>query len=74
MQINSLLIYFFKVLFFYIFYWLYWVFVAPRGLSLGAASRGYSLVELHGLLIAVASCCGAQSLGHTGFSSCYARA
>ena len=45
MQINSLLIYFFKVLFFYIFYWLYWVFVAPRGLSLVAASKSYSSLQ-----------------------------
>ena len=70
LQINSLLIYFFKVLFFIFFCWLYWVFVAPRGLSLVAVSRGYSLVELHGLLVAVASPCGAWSLGHVGFSSC----
>ena len=33
-------------------FWLHWVFVAARRLSLVAASRGYSL--LSGLLIAVA--------------------
>ena len=32
-----------------------WVFVAALGLSLLVASRGYSLVEVHGLLIAMAS-------------------
>ena len=31
--------------------WLYWVFVATRGLSLVAVSRGYSLVAMCGLLI-----------------------
>ena len=36
------------------FFWLCWVFVAARGLSLVAASGGYSVV-VHGLLIAVAS-------------------
>jgi len=34
---------------------LHWVFVAARGLSLVALSRGYSLVVVHGLLVAVAS-------------------
>ena len=31
------------------------MFIAPCGLSLVAASRGYSLAAVHGLLIAVAS-------------------
>ena len=35
--------------------WLYWVFVAVCGLALVVASGGYPLVEVHGLLIAVAS-------------------
>ena len=35
-------------------FWLCWVFVFTHGLSLVALSRGYSLVELFGLLIAVA--------------------
>jgi len=34
---------------------LHWVFVAVPGLSLVAESRGYSLVAVSGLLIAVAS-------------------
>ena len=37
------------------FFWLCWVFVAARRLSLVAAAGGYSLVVGHGLLIAVAS-------------------
>ena len=49
---------------FYLFFWLHWVFVAARGLSLVAVSRGYSFVAVRGLLIVVASlCCGAQALG-----------
>ena len=35
--------------------WLCWVFVAVSRLSLVAASEGYSLVAVRGLLIAVAS-------------------
>ena len=45
------LIHFFKNLYF----WLHWVFVASGELSLVVASRGYSLVAVHGLLIVVAS-------------------
>ena len=37
------------------FFGLPWVFVVAHGLSLAAASGGYSLVAVHGLLIAVAS-------------------
>ena len=36
-------------------YSLYWVFVAAHRLSVVVASRGYYLVAVHGLLIAVAS-------------------
>ena len=38
-----------------IYLWLLRVFVATRGLSLVVASRGYSLVAVHGLLTAVAA-------------------
>ena len=38
-----------------IIYWLLWVFIAASRLSLVVASRGYSLVEVCRLLIAVAS-------------------
>ena len=44
---------FFKELF--IYFWLHWVFIATRGLSLVAASGGYSLVVVCGLFVAVAS-------------------
>ena len=36
-------------------FWLHWVFVAALRLSLVAVSEGYSLAEVHRLLIAVAS-------------------
>ena len=38
-----------------IYFWLYYVFLAVYGLSLVAAGKGYSLVMVHRLLIAVAS-------------------
>ena len=52
-----------------------------RGLSLVAAKGGLLFVALHGLLIAVASRCGARALGvwasvvvARGLSSCGSRA
>ena len=44
-------------------YWLCWVFIAARGLSLVRASGGYSLLVVHGLLISAASSCREQALG-----------
>ena len=38
-----------------LFFWLHWISVAAHGLSLVAASSGYSLAALCKLLIAVAS-------------------
>ena len=47
---------FFKLLLISLFYiWLHWVLVASRGLSLVSASRGYSLVAVHGLRAAGAA-------------------
>ena len=43
---------------FFFLFWLQWVFVAARGLSLVAASGGYSLLQCAGF-----SCCGARALG-----------
>ena len=39
----------------YIYFGLCWVFVAVHGLSLVVANRGYFLVEIHRLLLTVAS-------------------
>ena len=38
-----------------LFIWPHWIFIAVCGLPLVAASRGYSLVAVLGLVIAVAS-------------------
>ena len=48
-----MLFFFFKGHLFIYLFWLHWVFVAARGLSLVVASRGYS-VAVRRLLIAVA--------------------
>ena len=46
---------FFLFKFIYFYFWLRWVFVAARGLSLVAANGGVLVFAVHGLLIAVAS-------------------
>ena len=60
MNIDSLT--FLKKIFFdeehlkkYLLWGLSWVFIAARGLSLVAASRGYAIVVMHWLLIVMAS-------------------
>ena len=46
--------------------WLHWVLTAAPGLSLAAASRGYSAVVLHNFSLWGFSCCRAQALGCAG--------
>ena len=60
-----------------IYFWLRWVFVAARRLSLVAESGGLLFIAVRGLLTAVASRCGARALGAwasvvvaRGLSSC----
>ena len=53
-NLTSFFFFFNLFIYLFIYFWLCWVFVAARGLSLVAASGDYS-VAVHGLLIAVAS-------------------
>ena len=76
---SSLLPVFIYLLF--IYFWLRWVFVAARGLSLVAASRGYSSVPCTGFSLGWLLLCGARALGTRasvvvarGLSSCGSRA
>ena len=52
---GGLRYYFFKLINYFIYFWLRWVFVAAHRLSLVVASGGYSSLAVHGLLIEVAS-------------------
>ena len=52
-----------------IYFWLCWIFIAVRGLSLAVASRGYSLVVFR-LLSAVASLLQSTGSWWVRFSSC----
>lgn len=58
------------LVFFFIYFWLHWVFIAAGELSLVVASRSYSPVVVFGFLIVVASLVAEHCLGCTGFSSC----
>jgi len=53
----KLLVSFFKIILF-IYFWLCWVFIASRAISLTVASEGYSVAGVH----AWASHCGGFSL------------
>ena len=47
----------------FIYLWLHWVFIAARGLSLVAASRGYSSLQCAGFSLRWLLFCGARALG-----------
>ena len=55
--------YFILFLNLFIYFWLHWVFIAARGLSLVVASRGYSSLRCAGFSVGGFSCCGARTLG-----------
>ena len=64
----SPLVVLFIVIILFVYFWLLCVFVALRGLSLVAVNRGFSLVVVHGLLVAEAPL--AQGCRCAVFSSC----
>ena len=66
---SSCILFFFKLLTLFIF-WLRWVFVAVRGLSLVAASGGYSSLWCAGFSLRWLLLLWSRGSRHTGFSSC----
>ena len=72
----SLIYLFFKKYLFYLFiyFWLRWVFVAARGLSLVAASRGYSSLWCAGFSLRWLLLLRSTGSRCAGFSSCGTRA
>ena len=67
--------YFFKIyLFLFIYFWLCWVFVAARGLSLVAVSGGYSSLQCAGFSLRWLLSLWSTGSRHAGFSSCGTRA
>ena len=70
-------VFFFINLFIYylfIYFWLCWVFIAARGFSLVAVSRGYSLLWCAGFLLPWFLLLWSTGSRCTGFSSCSTQA
>ena len=65
---------FFKKLILFIYFWLHWVFVAVRRLSLVAASGGYSSLRCAGFSLQWLLLLQSTGSRRTGFSSCGTRA
>ena len=63
-----------RLVFFVLFFWLLWVFVAAYGLSLVAASRGYSSWWCAGFSLRWLLLLRSMGSRRTGFSSCGLRA
>ena len=70
MQFLFKVLFFFKKLINKFYFWLCWVFVAARGLSLVAVSGGYSRCSVQASLCGGFSGCRVWALGHLGFGSC----
>ena len=54
----------------FFFIWLHWVFIAARGLSLVAASGGYSSLRCAGFSLQWLLLLRSTGSRHTGFSTC----
>ena len=63
-----------NLIYLFIYFWLCWVFVSVRGLSLVAASGGHSSSRCAGLFIIAASLVGEHRLQTSRLSSCGSRA
>ena len=73
-HLKILFKFFFKDLLYLFIFWLCWVFVAVRGLSLVAASRGYSLLWCDGFSLRLLLLLQSMGSRRTGFSGCGTRA
>ena len=70
---GKMLIFFFKFIYL-IYFWLHWIFVAECGLSLVAASGGYSLLWCAGFSLRWLLLLQSTGSRCAGFSSCGSRA
>ena len=59
-----------KFIYLFIYFWLCWVFVAVRGLSVVAVSRGYSLLQCAGFSLSWLLLLWSTGSRSAGFSSC----
>ena len=69
---SSSLTFFFNINLFilFIYFWLHWVFIAARGLSLVVASGSYSLLQCMGFSFRWLLLLQSTGSRHVGFSSC----
>ena len=63
-----------KFIYLFIYLWLHWVFITLCGLSLVAASRGYSSLQFPGFSLWWLLLLRSTGSRHAGFSSCGTRA
>ena len=73
-QIILDLIFFLNLFILFIYFWLHWVFAAARGLSLVAASGGYSLLQCMGFSFQWLLLLRSTGSRRVDFSSCGTRA
>ena len=71
--VCTLLFFLYKFIYF-IYFWLHWVFVAVRRLSLVAVSRGYSSLRCAGFSLRWLLLLRSTGSRRAGFSSCSTRA
>ena len=65
-----MIVFFFNLFILFICFWLCWVFVAARGLSLVAASEGYSSLQCAGFSLQWLLLLQSTGSRRMGFSSC----
>ena len=71
---KSFLFFFLNIFILFIYFWLHWVFVAVRGLSLVAVSGGYSSLRCAGFSLQWLLLLQSTGCRRAGFSSCSIRA
>ena len=67
---TCLSFFFNKFIYLFIYFWLHWVFVAARGLSLVVASRGYSSLQCVGFSLQWLLLLQSTGSRQVGFSNC----
>ena len=73
-SVACLFILFLNFIYLFIYFWLRWVFIAAHGLSLVAASGGYSSLQCVSFSLWWLLLLRSTGSRHAGFSSCGARA
>ena len=70
MLVLKIQFFFFNLFILFIYFWLHWVFIAARGLSLASASGGHSLLWCAGFSLRWPLPLWSMGSRHAGFRSC----